>query len=122
MAKKILIVDDEPDIILSVSHLLKNEGYEVSSAKDGAECLKSLAKGEPDLILMDFFMPGMSGRETIARIRQDPRFDGVRIIFMTVAEFREKGLNHLRQLGVSCCVMKPIGMKDMIKKVKDALK
>lgn len=122
-AKRIMVVDDEPDILESVSAALEKEGYDVVTAGDGRECLRKLERGKkPDLILMDFFMPGMSGREAIERIRRDPKFGGVKIVYMTVAEFRERGLQSIRDLGVKCCINKPISVEDLIKKVGSSLR
>ena len=98
---KIMIVDDEPDIVTSLISLLENEGYDVVSAKDGGECLAILKEESPDLILLDFFMPGMSGREVLERIKSEGKLSDIPIIFLTVAEFREMGLKKFKKLGIS---------------------
>jgi CheY-like chemotaxis protein len=72
MPKRILIVDDEPQLILALSHKLTHDGYQVSSAHNGRECLDTLAKQNFDLILLDLVMPIMDGFETLKRLRTKP--------------------------------------------------
>ncbi len=119
---KIMVVDDEEDIRDSVKALLDSEGYEVETAQDGNDCLKKLSSGaKPDLILMDFFMPGLSGRETIAKIQQNPDTKGIKIIFLTVAEFKKKGVEKLSELNISDYIQKPIDILDFTERVKKVL-
>ena len=73
MAKKIMIVDDEPTLVELVTAILKQKGFDVIPAYNGKECLEKLEKVKPDLILMDMMMPGMSGRETTKKIRANPK-------------------------------------------------
>ena len=68
------------------------------------------------------FMPEMSGRETITKIRQDTKNKGTKIIFLTVAEFRQRGVNRIKELGVSAHVNKPIDVKILLKTIKKVLK
>jgi CheY-like chemotaxis protein len=122
MAKKIMVVDDEPDILESVSGLLESEGYDVIAAVDGAECLKKLDGGvKPDLILMDFFMPGMSGREVVEKIRLNPKTKNLKIAFLTVAEFKEKGMEILDNLKIADYLQKPIDIDNFSKRIKKIL-
>ena len=116
---KIMVVDDEPDISESVKSLLESEGYDVTVAGDGKECLSKLGKEKPDLILMDFFMPGMSGREVVEAIRKKDK--DTKIAFMTVAEFRDAGMKKLYDLGISDYIPKPIDTKDLIGRIKKIL-
>ncbi len=71
--KKILIVDDEPDLRMMFKDILATFGYELDEAGDGVECLEKLAKTKYDLILLDLMMPRMDGMEALARIKQDPK-------------------------------------------------
>lgn len=71
--KKILIVDDEPDLRMMFKDILSTFGYELEEAGDGVECLEKLAKTKYDLILLDLMMPRMDGMEALARIKQDPK-------------------------------------------------
>ena len=68
--QKIMIVDDEPSIRELIKAIFSSEGFEVIDAASGQECLEKLKTEKPDLILMDMMMPGMSGRETVEKIRQ----------------------------------------------------
>jgi CheY-like chemotaxis protein len=123
MAKKIMVVDDESDILESFTGLLESEGYDVITAADGAECLKKLGEGvKPDLILMDFFMPGMTGRETIEKIRQNPKTKKLKIVFLTVAEFKEQGMQQLNKLKVVDYIQKPVVLADFTARIKELLK
>ncbi len=71
--KKILIVDDEPDLRMMFKDILSTFGYEIEEASDGVECLEKLSKKKYDLILLDLMMPRMDGMETLARIKQDSK-------------------------------------------------
>ena len=116
--KKILIVDDEKDIRLLVKTLLGDEDYKVSIAKDGKDCLALLKKKKFDLILIDFFMPGMSGRELAERIRYNPKTKNAKFAFLTVATFSKDGEKELQRLGCLDYIKKPIDNDDFKKRVK----
>jgi len=118
MTKNIFIVDDEADILMSIKGLLESKGYNVTALGGGEQCLEKLKEEKPDLILLDFFMPGMSGRETIEKIRQKKEYDNVKIIFMTVAEFRDIGKEKIKELKVSDYITKPIDIKALLASVK----
>ena len=120
MTKTIMIVDDEPDIGVSVKALLESEGYDVEYCEDGKACLRALKKSKPDLILLDFFMSGMSGRGVVGNIRKTDKT--VKIIFLTVAEFRERGFKRFKELGVLGYLSKPLVNRELLKTVKNALK
>ena len=122
MAKKIMVVDDEPDILESVTLLLKTEGYDVIAAVNGVDCFKKLDGGvKPDLILIDFFMPSMSGREAVEKIRQNPKTKNLKIAFLTVAEFKEKGIKILDKLNIVEYIQKPIDIDNFSKRIKKIL-
>jgi len=80
---KILVVDDEPDIIDILTYNLKKEGYEVESAEDGIKAVKIAAKFQPDVILLDIMMPNQDGVETCRQIREIPELKGTFVIFLT---------------------------------------
>jgi DNA-binding response OmpR family regulator len=83
MAKKIMIVDDEPDILFTVGQMLEISGYEVIKAVDGDDCLKKLDEVRPDLVLLDIMMPGMNGWDVAAKIKENPRWSDIPIVFVT---------------------------------------
>lgn len=83
MAKKIMVVDDEPDILLSVGQMLEMNGYEVIKVSDGKKCLDELEKCTPDLVLLDIMMPEISGWDVAAKIKENPKWDNIPIVFLT---------------------------------------
>ncbi len=83
MSKKILIVDDELDIITFLSALLEENGYESVSAKDGTEGLELLRKEKPDLVLLDLMMPKKSGITMFQELRKDPELSDIPVIIVT---------------------------------------
>jgi len=122
MRRKILVVDDEPDIVESLKTLLEAEDYDVSTAGDGKECLKLIEEGlKPDLIIMDFFMPEISGRETVERIRQTPGHKDTKVLFLSVAEFKTKGLEKLKELDIIDHIQKPIDIKEFTTRIRGIL-
>ncbi len=122
MARKIMVVDDEENVLTLVKAVLDQEGFDVTAVSSGQECLKKLKDAKPELILMDMMMPGMSGRETVEKIRADSKNKAVKIIFVTVARFSEVGKETLGKLKVSDYVTKPFDNKDLVKRVMQALK
>ena len=83
MPKKIMIVDDEEDVRTSVSQILEVSGHEVIEAENGKDCLNKLNKDTPDLVLLDIMMPGMSGWDVAARIKENPKWNNIPIVFLT---------------------------------------
>ena len=118
MAKKILIVDDEESIREVVSAVIEPEGYKITLASDGADCLEKLKTLKPDLILLDMMMPGMSGRETCEKIRANPKTKNLKVAFLTVARFSESGKETLKKMNISDYITKPFENADLIKRIK----
>jgi CheY-like chemotaxis protein len=120
MSKKIMIVDDTVDTVGMVRKFLESEGYETMFAHNGKDALALLKKSDakPDLILLDMFMPEMSGREVCEKIRADSDLKDLKIAFFTVAAFREKGKQMLEELDVSDYITKPFDIDDLLKRVK----
>lgn len=118
MKKKIMIVDDEVNILELVKVILEQEGFEVISVSSGKECLDKLKEVKPDLILMDMMMPSMSGREVTEKIRKNPKTKNLKIAFLTVARFSEVGRDMLKDLNVSDYITKPFDNADLVKRVK----
>lgn len=116
--KKIMIVDDEENIVELVKVILEQEEFEVVGVNSGQECLEKLKEAKPDLILMDMMMPGMSGREATEKIRNDPKTKNIKIAFLTVARFSETGKGVLKKLNVSDYITKPFDNNDLVKRVK----
>lgn len=122
MAKKtVMIVDDEEPICKVVEDILKPEGYAAISAYSGDEALEKLKKIKPDIILIDFFMPRMSGRELCEKIRADPKLKDIKVAFLTAATFSASGMKELENMNVLDYIKKPFEYKDLIKRVKKIL-
>jgi CheY-like chemotaxis protein len=121
VAKKILIIDDEDDIRLAVKVLLESKGYEVVEANGGKKGLTLLKKGGIDLVLCDFFMPGMNGRQVIESIRADKTLKNTKVIVLTVATFGKEGTAKLKELKVKDYIQKPFDNKDLLARIKKAI-
>ena len=120
MAKRILIADDEPNIVLSLEFLMRRAGYEVEKVSDGEAALESVRRAPPDLILLDVMMPRRDGFEVCQEIRRDPALAGVRIAMLTAKGReveREKGL----ALGADTYITKPFATQEVIDTVRSLL-
>ena len=120
MAKYVLIVDDEPNIVLSLEFLMKKEGYEVQSAGNGEEAMQAIVEKTPDLILLDVMMPRKDGYEVCQELRASPAWENIKIIMLTAKGRnveREKGL----ALGADDYITKPFATQEVVKKVKSLL-
>jgi DNA-binding response OmpR family regulator len=120
MTKKILIVDDEPNIVLSLEFLMKKAGFEVAVAKDGEEALAQVARLNPDLVLLDVMMPKKSGYEVCEALRADPARAGMKIVMLT-AKGRDTEVAKGMALGADAYVTKPFSTKDLVVQVSDLL-
>ena len=119
MVKTVMIVDDAKDTVGMVKKLLESEGYETMDAYNGNEALQLLkkTKEKPDLILLDMFMPEMSGREVCERIREDEELKDIKVAFFTVAAFSKQGKRMLKDLKVSDYIVKPFDIDDLLRRV-----
>ncbi len=118
---RILIVDDEPDIVEAVKMRLENYGYDIIKAINGLEAIEKSKTEKPDLIILDVMMPGLDGFEVCRRIRHDPETSSIPIIFLTVAggaEHRQRGL----QAGAQVYIAKPFESEILVDEVKKLLK
>ena len=120
MKRKILIVDDEPNIVISLEYLMKKEGFEVAVAADGEEALAQVAAFDPDLILLDIMMPRRSGYEVCEALRADPARAGL-IIVMLTAKGRDTEVAKGLALGADAYVTKPFSTKELVAQVKTLL-
>jgi CheY-like chemotaxis protein len=116
--KKVLVVDDEENILELMGAVLEGAGYEVVTADSGEECLEKLKTLKPDLVLLDMMMPGMSGREACEKIRNNPKTKGLKVAFVTVAKFSEVGKGTLSKMNVADYITKPFENADLIRRVK----
>ncbi len=120
MSKRILVVDDEPNIRLSLEFLMRKAGYEVTGVDDGEAALEAVKAAAPDLMLLDVTLPKLSGYEVCEAVRANPEWKGVRILMLTARGReieREKGL----ALGADDYVTKPLATKDVVQRVQALL-
>ena len=120
MKTKILLVDDEKDIVEFLEYNLKQEGFEVITAYDGDEALKKITKN-PDLILLDIMMPKLDGYEVCKKIREQEQFRTTPIVFLTAKSAERDEILGL-ELGASDFIQKPISPKKLIARVKSNLR
>ena len=120
MSKKVLIVDDEPNIVISLEFLMKKEGFEVAVAVDGDEALAKAASFQPDLILLDVMMPKKSGFEVCEALRSDAANEAMKIVMLT-AKGRETEVAKGLAIGADAYVTKPFSTKDLAVRVKGML-
>jgi DNA-binding response OmpR family regulator len=120
MTKQILVVDDEPNIVLSLKFLMDKQGYGVRAASNGDEALQAVEQAVPDLILLDVNMPGRSGFEVCEVVRANPAWKGTKILMLTAKGRdidQEKGL----ALGADDYITKPFSTQEVVAKVKEFL-
>lgn len=120
MPKKVMIVDDEPNILLSVEFLMQREGHEVVTARDGQEAIELLAAAKPDLMILDVMMPRKNGFEVCNEVRADPGFADMPILMLT-AKGREAEIKKGESLGADAYITKPFSTHELVAKVQALL-
>jgi DNA-binding response OmpR family regulator len=120
MATRILIVDDEPNIVISLEYLMKREGWETAVASDGEAALAALERSTPDLVILDVMLPHLNGFEVCRRLRADPRWRALRVLMLT-AKGRETEVEKGLGLGADAYVTKPFSTKDLITRIRALL-
>ncbi len=120
MANKILIADDEPNIVISLEFLMQRNGYEVKTAGDGEAALDLVHDFRPDLILLDVMLPLKSGYEVCQKIRENPELGAVKVIMIT-AKGRDIEVAKGLALGADAYITKPFSTQDLLDQVKRLL-
>ena len=120
MAKKILIADDEPNIVTALEFLLARGGYEVLIARDGDQALKTLESARPDLVLLDIMMPVKSGYEICKRIRERPEWAHIKVVMLS-AKGRDAEVNKGMAMGADLYVTKPFSTRELMDQIKGLL-
>ena len=113
MPKRLLIVDDEPNLLRAVAACLRSEGYEVMTARSGKDALLSLAESVPDLVISDVRMPGMDGHALVHRMRSSPRTALIPVIFLTAKDQKEDRVEGFRT-GVDAYITKPFEPDELL--------
>ena len=120
MSASILVVDDEPNIVLSLEFLLKQAGFRVRTVSNGEAALAAIAQEPPDLVLLDVMIPGRDGYAVCQEVRSNPAWRDMRIIMLTAKGGdiqREKGLS----LGADEYVTKPFSTRELVERVRRML-
>jgi two-component system alkaline phosphatase synthesis response regulator PhoP len=120
MTARVLIVEDEESILLSLEFLLNKEGYAVTTARDGAAALQLLEAQAPDLVLLDVMLPLIDGFELCRLIRKNPALRGTKIMLLT-ARGRETEIARGLALGADSYMTKPFSTRDLMDKVRGLL-
>jgi DNA-binding response OmpR family regulator len=120
MARRVLIADDEPNIVMSLEFLMEQSGYEVRVARTGEEALAAIAVFEPALVLLDVMMPRKSGYEVLQAIRADPARRAMRVVLLT-AKGRDVDMEKGLGLGADAFVTKPFATRELVARVKALL-
>lgn|SRR5574340_49554 len=120
MAKRVLIADDEQNIVISLEFLMKREGFEVSVANDGDSALQAIERDRPDLVLLDIMLPKKNGFEVCQRIRDNPAWQAMKVIMLT-AKGRDTEVAKGLALGADAYMTKPFATKDLVSQVRRLL-
>jgi DNA-binding response OmpR family regulator len=120
MSHSVLIVDDEPNIIISLEYLLERAGYRVLVARDGQEALDVIERMVPDLVLLDLMLPRLSGFDVCRRIRANPAWEGMRVVMLT-AKGRDVEASQGLAFGADAYVTKPFSTRDLLAQIRALL-
>ena len=118
--KKILIVDDEPNIVMTLEYAFRKQGFEVFIARDGSEALEILKSAVPNVIILDIMMPNVDGYETLKNIKENKKLENTKVVFLTAknkASDIEKGL----KLGADKYLTKPFSIKKIVSDILELL-
>ena len=117
----VLVVDDDPYILMSLEFLMRKSGYNVLVARNGSEAREILDAQKPDLALLDIMMPDVDGYEICKQIRQTPSLSHTRVIFLS-AKTSEADIKKGLEMGASRYITKPFSTRELVKEVKELLK
>lgn len=118
--KKILIVDDEPNIVMSLEYIFKKENFEVFVARDGAEAIEIVENSIPDIILLDIMMPNVDGYQVLNYLKESEILRKIKVIFLS-AKNKSSDIELGLQLGADKYISKPFSVKKIVKEVKELL-
>jgi DNA-binding response OmpR family regulator len=120
MTHKVLIADDEPNILISLEYLMKREGYEVSVARDGQEAFDAILRERPHLVLLDVMMPKKTGFDVCQEVRATESVKDTLIVMLT-AKGRDTDVAKGMAMGATAYMTKPFSTKEMAQKVRELL-
>ncbi|MFN8355498.1 MAG: response regulator [Spirosomataceae bacterium] len=113
---KVVIVDDEPAILMSLEFLMKKEGYQIFIARDGLEAIEIINREVPDIVLLDIMMPQVDGYEVCRYVRRTLGFAHIKVVFLS-AKSKEPDIQKGYEIGADLYVPKPFSTRDLMKKV-----
>ncbi|MCU0325639.1 MAG: response regulator [Spirosomaceae bacterium] len=113
---KVLVVDDEPNILLSLEFLMKKEGFLVYIARDGEEAFEIIRREKPQIVLLDIMMPKVDGYQVCRFIREDNSFNHAKVVFLS-AKSKEVDIEKGYEIGADLYIPKPFSTRDLVKKV-----
>jgi two-component system alkaline phosphatase synthesis response regulator PhoP len=119
--KKALVVDDEFHIVQVVAIKLRNNGYEVVTADNGADAYALACEHKPDVVITDYQMPGLTGLELIKKLRSTPQTAAIPVIMLTARDFAIDDQKK-EDLGISACLSKPFSPREVFQTVEDVLR
>jgi DNA-binding response OmpR family regulator len=120
MGKRVLIADDEPNIVASLEFLMEQAGFEVKLAANGQEALELVASFHPDLVLLDVMMPVKNGYEVCQSLKSDPATRAVKVVMLS-AKGRDVEVAKGLELGADAYVTKPFSTRDLVAQIRDML-
>jgi len=120
MSHRIVIADDEPNLVIPLEYMLKREGFDVTVARDGQEALDAIARARPQLVLLDVMMPRKSGFDVCQVLRADEANRDIRILLLT-AKGRDDDVAKGLALGADAYMTKPFSPKELLLKVRELL-
>ena len=120
MAKRVLIADDEPNIVTSLEFLMEQAGLEVRVARNGQEAIELAASFQPDLILLDVMMPVLNGYQVCQRLKSDPKLSQARVLMLS-AKGRDVEVAKGLELGADGYITKPFSTRELVAKVRELL-
>jgi DNA-binding response OmpR family regulator len=120
MTRKVLIVDDEPNIVIALEFLMRQNGFDVRTVRNGDEALAAVLEFRPDLVLLDVMMPVKDGYQVAQSIRDNPELRGLKIVMLT-AKGRETEISKGIAVGADAYVTKPFSTLDLVEQIKRML-
>ena len=120
MAKKVLIADDEPNIVVALEYLMRQSGFDVRTARNGDEALAAVADFRPDLVLLDVMMPVRNGYQVAQKIRDNPDLRAMKIVMLT-AKGRETEISKGIAIGADAYITKPFSTLELVAQIKRML-
>jgi DNA-binding response OmpR family regulator len=120
MAKRVLIADDEPNIVISLEFLMEQAGYEIRVANNGQEALDLAASFHPDLVLLDIMLPLKSGYEVCQQLKSDPATRAIKVVVLS-AKGRDVEVAKAMELGADAYITKPFSTRDLVARVREML-